>query len=102
MIQIQSTKRLLLTASIEIRALADKRALARKLFYELDPYLKDSQFSNLDATIRFTCELHPVIVTLKHLGFEEHPVEDNVYRRSDMSVRAMCPRPNWNPIIYIL
>jgi len=86
--------------SLKVEALTNKKALARALFYEMDKYLKGSQFSNLDASIRFTCELHPVETTLKHLGFEG--TGDGEFHRSDMVVRINTPRDGWNPILRVL
>jgi hypothetical protein len=96
----RATERLMATASTEVQALFNKKALARALFYETEKYLKGSQFNNLDASIRFTCELHPVVTTLKHLGFKEEG--NNEFHRSDMSVRVVVPRDGWNPVVHVL
>jgi len=98
--KIRSRERLVATAGTEIRALADKRALARSLFYELDPYLSGSQFNKLDASIGFRCEPQYVITTLKHLGFK--PLDKETLRRSDMVVKVHVPHEDWNPVLYVM
>jgi hypothetical protein len=84
-----------------LRLLAtDRRAVARKIFIEMDPYLKGSQFNNLDSSIRFTCELHPVLTVLQRIGFEL--LDDEQLRRDSTHVRVLTPHGSWNPVLHVI
>lgn len=96
---IKSRQRLMAT-STEVRALTDKKALARKLSYELERFLLGSQFNRLDNSIGFRCEKQHVLISLKNLGFKEY--SDGMLRRSDMVIKLIIPHEDWNPVLYII
>jgi hypothetical protein len=98
--EIKATERLKATANTQVLALLNKKALARSLFYEMEKYLKGSQFNNLDASIRFTCELKPVETTLRHLGFKDRG--DGEFHRPDMVVHVKEHREGWHPVLRVL
>jgi hypothetical protein len=78
----------------------DRRTAARRIFLELHKFFPQRmQLSNLDSTIKFECELQPVVTTLRRLGFDQH--SDSVFHRDGLEVVVKVPRTGWNPILSI-